>query len=176
MKKRVISATLVAVLSMGVVGCSGVDEKRLVELTGDKNFAQIKEAWQNAILQDKKEDARVYDYWLHQNGQAAESTFDADAFEESFMMKYNKGIKESRDKMKKMQESVDKEIANAKKHGYKEVNWNIKRALQREKRMASFGAFSSAFVRSEYIPFLNKQIKKLEAANKELKKRMMEGK
>jgi len=171
-KKKIIVAAVVAALSLSVIGCgNGVNEKRLVELTGQKNFEQIKQAWQNSILQEKPEDAKVYAYWLEKNGKIAEPTFNADAFEESFMMKYNKGIEETKQKMQKMKSSVDTEIANAKKHGYREVNWNIARALRNEKRMASFAAFSSAFVRDTYIPFLSKLLDKLDKANKELKRR-----
>lgn len=172
MKKRIISAALVAALSIGVVGCGdSVEQKRLVELTGDKNFEQVKQAWQNSILQEKPDDAKVYAYWLEENGQKAQATFNADSFEQSFMMKYNKGIKDSKKKMSEMEKSVDKTIAEAKKQGYSEIDWNLPRALRREKSNASFAAFSSAFVRNTYIPFLSKQLKKIDAANKELKKR-----
>jgi len=171
-KKKIIVATVVAALSLSVIGCgNGVNEKRLVELTGDKNFNQVKQAWQNSILQEKPEDAKVYSYWLKENGQKAQATFNADSFEQSFMMKYNKGIEDSKKKMSEMEKSVDKTIAEAKKQGYSEIDWNLPRALRREKSNASFAAFSSAFVRNTYIPFLSKQLKKIDAANKELKRR-----
>ena len=171
MKRKIIGAALIAALGIGVIGCGNkVDEKRLVELTGDKNFAQIKQAWQNSILQDKKDDAKVYAYWLEENGQKAQATFNAKAFEQSFMMKYDEGITKTRKKMKEMSVSVDKTIAEAKQKGYFEIDYTIARAIRHEKQMASFAAFSSAFVRHTYIPFLSKQLKKISDANIELKK------
>ena len=172
MKKRVISAALVAALGMSIVGCSGgVDEKRLIELTGDKNFNQVKQAWQNSILQEKPKDAKIYGFWLEKHGKEAQATFNAEAYEQSFMMKYKKGIEDSKKKMLEMEKSVNKTIAEAKKKGYTEINWNLTRALRREKSNASFAAFSSAFVRNTYIPFLTKQLKKISDANKKLKRR-----
>ena len=171
MKNKIIGAALIAALGIGVIGCGNkVDEKKLVELTGDKNFAQIKQAWQNSILQDKKNDAKIYSYWLEENGEKAQSTFNADSFEQSFMMKYNKGIEDSKKKMSEMEKSVDKAITEAKQKGYFEIDYTIARAIRHEKQMASFAAFSSAFVRHTYIPFLSKQLKKISDANIELKK------
>ena len=171
MKKRVISTVLIAVLGLGIIGCGdGVDQKRLVELTGTKNFSQIKQAWITSILQDKKKDAKIYAYWLDKNGQKAQPSFDASAFEQSFMMKYNKGIKQTKEKMQEMKKSVDNLIEEAEKHHRSEVDWNLGRALRNEKKMASFSAFASAFVRNTYIPFLKKQLDRIDAANQKLKK------
>ena len=171
MKKRVISAALIAALGLSIIGCgSGVDQKRLVELTGDKNFAQVKQAWITSILQDKKKDAQIYAYWLDKNGQKAQPSFDASAFEQSFMMKYNKGIKQTKEKMQEIKKSVDNLITKAEKHHRGEVDWNLGRALRNEQKMASFSAFASAFVRNTYIPFLSKQLDRIDAANQKLKK------
>lgn len=175
MRKRVISVALIAALGLSIIGCGdGVDQKRLVELTGDKNFAQIKQAWQSSILQEKTGDAKVYAYWLEKNGQKAQPTFDASAFEQSFMMKYNKGIKQTKEKMQEMRKSVSNMIQQAEKDHSSEVNWNLGRALRNEQRMASFSAFASAFVRNTYIPFLKKQLDRIDAANKKLKKEEQE--
>jgi len=171
MKKRVISAALVAALSVGFVGCgNSVDQKRLVELTGDKNFEQVKQAWQSAIMQEKPEDAKIYDYWLHENGKVAEATFNTDGFEQSFMIKYNKELKKSKQKMAKIKEGVDKAIKEAKQHHWGEVDYQVARQLRQMEQMAVFAVPSSGFVRNTYYPFLQKQLKRIDEANKELKK------
>lgn len=60
-----MSAALIAVM-FGFSGC-GVDEARLAQLTGDKNFEQVKAAYKTAVFYDKKEDADVYKYYLKKN-------------------------------------------------------------------------------------------------------------
>lgn len=171
MKRRVISVALIAALGLSVIGCgNGINHKKLVELTGDKNFSQIKKAWKISILQDKKENAKIYTYWLEKNGKKAQPTFNASAFEQSFMMKYNKGIQQTKVKMTEIRKSVSRMILQAEKDHSSEVNWNLGRALRNQEQMASFSAFESAFIRNTYIPFLSKQLKRIRIANQKLKK------
>lgn len=64
MKKIIISAALAAAL---FTGCGGVDKERLAQLTGDKSFEQVKEAYKSAVLREMPEDAEVYAYYLSKN-------------------------------------------------------------------------------------------------------------
>lgn len=64
MKKLIISAALVAAM---FTACDAVDKQKLAQLTGDKNFEQVKVAYKTAVYYDKKEDATIYKYYLTKN-------------------------------------------------------------------------------------------------------------
>jgi len=167
--KKLGAAILVAAISVMSVGCSdSVDQKRLVELTGNKNFDQVKQAWQMAVLQEKPEDQKIYAYWLEENGEKAEATFNFENFRDSFMMQYDKDINKIKKRMEAVKASVDKIVEKAKTKHIK-PSYRMIRQIQQEQTMASFQAPTSAFIRKTYYPFLKEQKKRLYAAQDEVK-------
>ena len=167
--KKLGAAILVAAISVMSVGCSdSVDQKRLVQLTGDKNFNQVKQAWQMSVLQEKPEDQKIYGYWLRENGTKAEATFNFENFKSAFMTQYNKDIGKIKERMKSIKTSVDK-IVKESKEKHRKMGYNMLRQLRNEKTMASFQAPTSAFIRKTYYPFLKQQMKRIYDAQDEVK-------
>ena len=162
--KKVLSVAVVTGIIAATTGCSdSVDHKRLVELTGDKNFKQIEQAWAMAVVQEKPEEQKIYAYWLKENGTKADPTFNFENFKESIMSKYNKQIAQVKKHMDEIKKGVDEVVKKAEEKHIKPEYFMIKK-LQNEKTMASFQVPTSAFIRKTYYPFLQKQIKRIYAA------------
>lgn len=171
MKNLVKLSLVAAVLTVTFSACSGgVDKKRLAELTGDKNFKQVEQAWKMSVLQEKPKDQKIYAYWLKENGEKASATFDFDNFKTGFMTKYNDGLKKAKNEMAQIKSGVDKMVANIKKNNNYNDGWNMIRSLNTQKDMVSFQAGSSAFIRKVYYPFLQKQVDRITTAQDEAKK------
>jgi len=163
-KKISLSLALITAI-LATTGCSdSVDHKRLVELTGDKNFKQVEQAWAMSVLQENPKDRKIYGYWLKENGSKADSTFNSDNFKESIMSKYNKQIDQVKKHMAEIKKGID-EVVKAAKQKHIKPEYYITRKLENEKTMASFQAPTSAFIRNTYYPFLQKQIKRLDDAS-----------
>lgn len=141
-----ISAVSAIILS----GCSGVDEERLVQLTGNMNFQQVKQSYLISLSMDQKEDAKVYAYWLEENGEKAEATFDADNFIKKANLDHEANVQKLKDRMVAFQNEADALV----KKGKKSYAWLKK--IKTEKRMASLGSLGSAFIKNTYYPFLKK--------------------
>ena len=163
--KTLSVAVAAGIITVAVAGCSdSVNHKRLVELTGDKNFKQIEQAWAMSVLQEKPEDQKIYAYWLKENGSKADPTFKFENFKESIMSKYNKQISQVKKHMDEIKKGVDEVVKKAEQKHIK-PEYYITRKLENEKTMASFQAPTSAFIRKTYYPFLEKQIKRLDDAS-----------
>ena len=136
---------LLSIIAMLIVtGCSGVDENKLATLTGNKSFIQIKNAYKAAIANDNKENAKVYAYWLKENGQKADPIYNHSMYVKNIDLQLKQAIAE-----------IDKKIADIKAHK-KQVRY---RDISEEIKMMQFLSASFAYVRNVYIPFL-KQVKK----------------
>ena len=163
-KKISLSLALITGI-LATTGCSdSVDQKRLAELTGDKNFKQVEQAWSIALVQEKPKDQKIYAYWLKENGTKADPTFNFKTFKESIMIKYNKQIDQVKKHMNQIKKGVDEVVKKAEQKHIK-PEFYITRKLENEKTMASFQAPTSAFIRKTYYPFLEKQIKRLDDAS-----------
>lgn len=64
MKKIIISAVMTTLL---FTGCGGVDSQKLAQLTGDKTFDQVREAYTLSVLNEKPEDTEIYAYYFTKN-------------------------------------------------------------------------------------------------------------
>ena len=146
---RVVGATALLAATVFFSGC-GVDEDRLVELTGDKNFKQVKQAYVMSITMEKPKDKEIYAYWLEENGEKAEATFNAHNFMKKVNKDYSDGLKKVKEQMSKFQAEADQQVKD------KKINYNWLRKIEREKTMASFGSINSSFIKNTYFPFLKK--------------------
>jgi len=163
-KKISLSLALITGI-LATTGCSdSVDHKKLVELTGDKNFKQVEQAWSIALVQEKPEEMKIYGYWLRENGSKADSTFKFENFKESIMSKYNKQIDQVKKHMAEIKKGIDEVVKTAKQKHIK-PEYFITRKLLDEEKMASFQVPTSGYIRNTYYPFLQKQIKRLDPAD-----------
>ena len=173
MKAVLLSAALV-IGGASITGCSdSVDKQKLVQLTGDKSFEEIKKAWQMSILQEKPDEAKIYAYWLKENGQKASPTFNFENFKTAFMTKYNEDISKIKKRMEAIKKDVDEEVESAEK-SHREPGYRLYKALREEATMAGFQSFTSAFIRNTYIPFLEKQMKRISEKQKKIKNHIQE--
>jgi len=168
-KKTLSAAVAAGIITVAVSGCSdsgsdSVDAKRLLELTGDKNFKQVEQAWSIALVQERAEDQKIYAYWLKENGSKADPAFKFENFKESIMIKYNKQINQVKKHMDEIKKGVD-EVVKAAEEKHIKPEYFITRKLLNEKKMASFQVSTSGYIRNTYYPFLQKQIKRLDDAS-----------
>lgn len=150
MKKvtQIVVAVLAATLL--ITGCGGVDKNKLAQLTGTKNFEQIKQAYIYTVLQNVPEDKRIYAYWL-QKHEEENSGFDYNLFAKNIDMEYEKTVSEIENKMKTIEIEIDKISLHQ---------------LQDERRTASFLALDVKIVKETYLPFLNRMIEQKLAFSK----------
>jgi|AMQJ01.1.fsa_nt_gi hypothetical protein len=104
MKKLIMSAALVA--AMFFTGC-GVDEARLAQLTGDKNFDQVKESYKKAVFYDKKEDVEVYKYYLTKNADKV-TGFDFEMYAKKIDQDNSDMYAKTQEQLKKFKDNLSK--------------------------------------------------------------------
>ena len=85
MKLKLIVITAAIILFSG---CSGIDEDKLVQLTGEKNFEQIKIAYALSVVQENEDDKSIYAYWLKENGKVADPIFSAENYIKKVEIEY----------------------------------------------------------------------------------------
>ncbi len=150
MKKvnKITMAAITAGMLLGFAGCgNSVDQAKLAQLTGDKNFEQVKVAYTRAVI-NQNPDQKIYAFWLDENGKKADPTFNALNFETKVKNDYAEGIKKMHEKMKE----IEKAFKNHTLY-YRDV--------QNELRAAAWSSNIKA-IHDEYIPFLEDISKKME--------------
>ncbi|MDY0122846.1 hypothetical protein [Sulfurimonas sp.] len=105
MRKIIMSAALVA--AMLFTGCGGPDPQKLAELTGDKTFEQVQNAYKMSVFNNKAGETEVYAYYLEQNEDKVVG-FDFDNFALKIDTDYQKVVKELEDKKQKLKDNLDK--------------------------------------------------------------------
>ena len=71
--------------------------------------------------------------------------------------------------MEAIKKDVDEGIESAEK-SHREPGYRLYKALREEATMAGFQSFASAYIRNTYIPFLEKQMKRISETQKKIKK------
>ncbi len=91
-------AIAIAVTSIIFTGCGdSIDKQKLADLTAQKSFKQIEEAYTMSVYNDNP-NAKIYAYWLKENGKKEQPSFDFDLLE----MKVQKGKKDIEKGVEKM--------------------------------------------------------------------------
>lgn len=104
MKKILMSA---AIATMLFTGCGGVSKERLAQLTGDKSFEQVKEAYKSAVLREMPEDAEVYAYYLSKNEEKIVG-FDFENFSLKVESDHKELVTKLETTLKKFEDNLDK--------------------------------------------------------------------
>ena len=100
----------IAVTSIIFTGCGdSIDKQKLADLTAQKSFKQIEEAYAMSVYNDNP-NAKIYAYWLKENGKKAKPTFDFEMVE----MKVTKA-------KKKIDEEIEKKIKALPKLTYNQL-------------------------------------------------------
>ena len=133
----VIGITAIVVLS----GCSGVDEDKLAQLTGNQSFKNIKESYQIAVTSEDEDSIEVYEYWLDENGAKADPSFDSNPFKKNIKLNLKKAIEELKTKMAAIRDNPN------------QVRY---RDIKGELEMMYMVGRNIKFVREVYVPFLEK--------------------
>ena len=141
--KKYIKLVVAALVALTIVGCGGVDEDRLAELTGSKNFEQVKMSYAMALIQEKKDDLEIYAYWLDEY-EDNDASFNFERFEKKAQMEYKEMITKLKKKMEEIKTNKDK--------------YRV-RQLQNERRMMNMTMSNFKFVKEVYAPFLTATIK-----------------
>jgi len=149
MRKVAKLGAVIVTVGLILAGCSGVDEKRLAELTGDKNLEQVKSAYVLAKTLERPDDAEIYMYWLEENGEKSDPSFSAEMYKKKTEMEIEKMHKEFDLKMKKIREEADRIIAK----GY--IDYRFIRNIGNEQRNVSFIAANIKYIKDVYYPFLS---------------------
>jgi hypothetical protein len=158
LKLIAVSAIAAAVLS----GCgSDIDENKLIELTGNKNFQQVKTEYIHSLVNDKKEELKIYGYWLKENGSKAESTFNYDHFQKQLNDALKKEMAKLDKKMLKIKTHVDSLIQKSQSSKRYVIEYREIKKLSEVLKMAYFYQETSAYYKNTYIPFLKKQLQML---------------
>ncbi|MEA2017826.1 MAG: hypothetical protein U9N59_05200, partial [Campylobacterota bacterium] len=116
MKTKLRTLALSTVAAAILTGCGGVDEERLAELTGDKNFEQVKISYVTALALEKREDMKIYEHWLKENGKLAQPTFNFENYKTKINTEYEKQITIFEKKMTEISTKTDALIAKHKKN------------------------------------------------------------
>ena len=140
--KKYIKLVVAALVALTIVGC-GVDEDRLADLTGGKNFQQIKMSYALAMIQENKKDLEIYAYWLDEY-EDNDASFNFGRFKKKAKMEYDQAIAKLKAKMDDIKTNKEK---------YKV------RQLQNERQTMRMLAGNFKFVKEIYVPFLTKTIK-----------------
>lgn len=91
-----------------LTGCGNtVDKQKLVELTGDKSFEQVKAAYKTAYFYEKKDEVEVYTYYLKKNEDKVPG-FDFEMYSTKTAQDYQKAKKELEEKLQKMRDNLHK--------------------------------------------------------------------
>jgi len=140
--KKYIKLVIAGLVALTIVGCGGVDEDRLAQLTGGKNFEQVKMSYAMALIQENKKDLEVYAYWLDEYADN-DAAFNFERFEKQGQMEYDQAISSLKKKMEEIKNKKDIRV----------------RDLQNERRMMNMTMGNFKFVRETYVPFLTATIK-----------------
>jgi len=141
--KKYIKVIVAALVALTIVGCGGVDEDRLAELTGGKNFQQVKMSYAMALIQENEKDLEVYAYWLDEY-EDNDASFNFERFEKKAQMEYDQAIAKIKAKMEEIKANKDK--------------FRV-RQLQNERQTMRMVAGNFKFVKEVYVPFLTATIK-----------------
>ena len=152
MKIKMIIVSVLVTLSFS--GC-GVDKDRLVELTGGKNYSQIKKDFAITLANKNNADNEIYRYWLEKNGEKVDSTFDIELYEIEVVTGYKEQLKQINTSMKQLKVLVDNEVKRLKKKKYRKLNYNLIRQIDSEYTTASYLS-NLDYVKNIYLPFLKK--------------------
>jgi len=141
--KKYIKVIVAVLVALTIVGCGGVDEDRLADLTGGKNFQQVKMSYGMALIQENKKDLEVYAYWLDEY-EDNDASFNFERFEKKAQMEYDQAISKIKSKMEEIKANKDK--------------FRV-RQLQNERQTMRMVAGNFKFVKEVYVPFLTATIK-----------------
>ncbi len=161
LKLIAISTVAAAVLS----GCSGVDEDRLAELTGNKNFQQVKQSYISARALDKTENVKIYKYLLEKNGEKAQATFNFKMFEKQLDQQFLKQKDIYEKKMNLITKQNNDLIARSKSKGF-DIQYKYIHNLKKELKQTHILSTGSYYLKTVYIPFLGSEISKLKEQRK----------
>lgn len=160
-KVKILGLSVLAAILL--IGCGGVDEDRLAELTGNKNFEQIKQSYVTSVTMQNPEDTKIYAYWLAENGAKASPSFNFELFEKNIQNEYKKEIQKLEDSMKKIESNVNDLIQKSKSNERYRIEYRHVSQLRNLKKNYSFFAFGNAYIKDTYLPFISKQIKILDS-------------
>jgi len=141
--KKYIKVIVAALVALTIVGCGGVDEDRLADLTGGKNMEQVKMSYAMALIQENEKDLKIYAYWLDEY-QDNDASFNFERFEKKAQMEYDQAITKLKAKMEEIKANKDK--------------FRV-RQLQNERQTMRMVAGNFKFVKEVYVPFLTATIK-----------------
>jgi len=146
MKNRIIKTIITGVaLATLLTGCfnDGVDDRKYALLTGDKSFTEVKNAYSLSISNQLIKDEKIYEKWLKKYSDV-DPAFDFTTFHKNTHISYDIKIQKIKNKIK--------ELKNKKTHNKKE--------LWKEKRSAEMLSSHFKFIKTDYLPFLNRLIRK----------------
>lgn len=163
MKKQIKILTLSAIAAILLNACgSSIDENKLAELTGNKNFEQIKQSYILSVTTENKADQEIYTYWLKENGAKDQPSFSFDTFKKNIDLEYKKQIDLLKAQMAKISENVQAMILKSKETNSKwEIDYRKIRDLKSQRMMYNYSSGNSSFIKNTYLPFLNTQIQLL---------------